>query len=98
MLTATGQPAILTYRTYVDWANKRSDKETDEAARLYAEQAARSGSGFGFYSWNEMLDTHVAAACPQDIRGHGDLSQEQSELAVALMEAMVRRYLAIVAR
>ncbi len=96
--TKTGQPAILTYRTYSDWARNRSDKDTDEAARLYAAQAAEFGSGFGFYSWNEMVDTHVAPSRPRDVREHGGLTREQSQLAVALMEAMVRRYLAIIPR
>ncbi len=94
----TGQPAILTYRTYSDWANERPAERTEEIAGLYAGQAARHGNGFGFYSWNEMVDTHVAPSRPEDADKPGALTPEQSERAVALMRAMVTRYLELVAQ
>jgi hypothetical protein len=92
----THQPAILTYRTYSDWGNERSAEDTRKNADLYAGQAAQYGSGFGFYSWDEMVDTHVAPSRPEDMGNRGALTPEQSERGVALIEAMVKRYLALV--
>jgi len=89
----TGQPAILTYRTYSDWCNERSAEDTQRNADLYAGQAARYGSGFGFYSWNEMVDTHVAPSRAEDMNNPGALAPEQSERSVAPMGAMIGRYL-----
>ncbi len=92
----TRQPAILTYRTYSDWCNERSAEDMQRNADLYAGQAAQYGSGFGFYSWNEMVDTHVAPSRPEDMGNQGALTPEQSGRGVALMGAMVRRYLGLV--
>jgi hypothetical protein len=92
----TGQPAILTYRTYSDWCNERSAEDTQKNADLYAGQAAKWASGFGFYSWNEMVDTHLAPSRPEDMGSRGALTPEQSGRGVALMEAMVKRYLQLV--
>ena len=87
---------VLTYRTYSDWCSPRSDDATEESADLYAGQAAKFGNGFGFYSWNEMVDTHVAPSRPEDLGHRGALSPEQSARGVALMRAMVKRYLELV--
>jgi hypothetical protein len=92
----TGQPAILTYRTYSDWCNERPAEEVARLAELYATSSARYGSGFGFYSWNEMVDTHVAPSPPDAMEKPGALTPEQSERGFALMAAMVKRYLEIV--
>jgi hypothetical protein len=89
----TGQPSILTYRTYSDWANERSAEDMQRSADLYAGQAAQLANGFGFYSWDEMVDTHVAPSRPEDTGHNGPLTPEQSERSVALMEAMIARYL-----
>ena len=92
----TGQPVILTYRTYTDWAAPRSPDELRRLAEMYARQAADLGNGFGFYSWNEMVDTHVVPSPPEDQDKPGALTPEQSRRAVALMAAMARRYLELV--
>jgi len=92
----TGQPVILAYRTYSDWANPRSEEEISRSAELYGGQAADLANGLGFYSWNEMVDTHVAPSLPQDQGKRGALTPEQSQRAVALMAAMVHRYLELV--
>lgn len=94
----TGQPAVLTYRTYSDWGNERSDGETAQSAELYAGQAARWANGFGFYSWNEMVDTHVAPSQAEDMNQRGALTAEQSRRGIALMRAMLEQYLRIVGR
>ena len=91
----TKQPVILTYRTYSDWCNERSEEDTANSAQLYGGQAAEFGNGFGFYSWNEMVDTHVAPSRPDDDH-RGKLTPEQSARGVALMAAMVKRYLELV--
>ena len=95
-LKETRQPVILAYRTYSDWCNQRSDADTRESADLYAGQAMKFGNGFGFYSWNEMVDTHVAPSRPEEMDNRGALSPEQSERGTALMRAMVKRYLELV--
>jgi len=94
----TGQPSILTYRTYSDWSNERSAEDTQRNADLYAGQAAKWANGFGFYSWNEMVDTHVAPSRPEDTGHNGPLTPEQSERSVALMQAMIAKYLGLVDR
>ena len=94
----TGQPVVLTYRTYSDWCNERSEDATQASADLYGGQAAKWGNGFGFYSWNEMVDTHVAPSRPEDAGHNGPLTPEQSERGIALMGAMVSRYLGIVGK
>ncbi len=92
----TGQPAVLTYRTYSDWCNERSDEETAQSAELYAGQAAEWANGFGFYSWNEMVDTHVAPSRAEDMAQRGALTADQSRRGIALMGAMVEGYLGLV--
>lgn len=89
----TGQPAILTYRTYSDWSNERPQEDIQKIADLYAGQAARHAQGFGFYSWNEMGDTHVAPSRLEEMGNPGALTPEQSARSVGLMGAMVQRYL-----
>ncbi|HJN18727.1 MAG TPA: beta-galactosidase [Armatimonadota bacterium] len=89
----TGQPVILTYRTYSDWCNERTLSETRKSAKLYGEQAAQWGNGFGFYSYNEMVDTHLAPSRPEDTGHNGPLTPEQSERGLDLMGRMIGTYL-----
>jgi hypothetical protein len=58
----TGQKVILCYRTYRDWGTPVNEGGPDpnEIARLYADEAAQCAHGIGFYSWNEMVDCHLA--------------------------------------
>jgi hypothetical protein len=92
----TGKPVVLTYRTYSDWANERPAADTKLNCDLYAGQAAALADGFGFYSFNEMGDTHVAPSLPGDATP-GALDPEQSRRSVALMAGMVGRYLELAA-
>lgn len=89
----TKQAVVLTYRTYSDWCLQRPPEEVARLADLYAQQAMAHGNGFGFYSWNEMGDTHLAPSCPPDMDSPGALTPEQSREGVGLMAAMVARYL-----
>jgi hypothetical protein len=61
-----------------------------QTVRLYSDQAAQLASGIGFYSWNEMVDTHVAFASGSDI--DATWTRERSERAIGLMAATVARY------
>lgn len=90
----TGQRFILTYRTYSDWDIPAGTDEFDRAVRTYARQAAALAGGFGLYSWNEMVDTHVAYA-PDPPRENG-WTQERAERATGLLAAMVERYRGLV--
>lgn len=85
----TGQKFILTYRTYSDWDMTPNSGAFGQAVELYAGQAASQANGFGFYSFNEMVDVHLAysplGAAPQWTR-------ERAEKAINLMGGMVKRY------
>jgi hypothetical protein len=85
----TGQKFVLTYRTYSDWALPPDSPKVEEASKLYAGQTADLSSGFGFYSWNEMVDVHVAYS-PKV--GPADWTPEKAERAAGLLAEMVRRY------
>ncbi|MBR4748586.1 MAG: beta-galactosidase [Abditibacteriota bacterium] len=56
----TGQHLVITYRTYKG-KEQAVLKGSDTDYFRIGDQAARIGDGFGFYSWNEMVDTHIAA-------------------------------------
>jgi hypothetical protein len=89
----TGQRFILTYRTYSDWDVAPDAPAFAQSVRLYADQAAALGDGFGFYSFNEMVDTHVAfSPAMPEAQQHG-WTAERSERAIGLMAAMTKRYL-----
>ena len=90
----TGQRFVLTYRTYSDWDLEASSPKFAAGVETYAGQAAKLASGFGFYSWNEMVDVHVAHA-PNPPKGTG-WTAERAERAIGLIEAMVGRYRAVV--
>lgn len=92
----TGQRFILTYRTYSDWDLAPDSETFRRSVETYAGQAAAHGDGFGFYSFNEMVDTHVAFSSI----GTSDVAQgwtrERSERAITLLAAMSKRYLQFV--
>ena len=82
-----GQKFVLTYRTYSDWDLPSNTPAFERSSRTYAGQAGEHGNGFGFYSWNEMLDTHVACAPAVDV--DPTWTCERSERAIGLLSAMV---------
>jgi hypothetical protein len=90
----TGQKFVLTYRTYSDWDVTRDSPNFARSVTAYAGQAAALAHGFGFYSWNEMVDVHVAYAPspPQDT----GWTEDRAERATQLLDAMVERYRALV--
>jgi hypothetical protein len=53
-LLAEGKDVILAHRTYA-----ATNFSYPDAAAIIAGQAATVANGLGYYSWNEMVDTHI---------------------------------------
>ncbi|NLH98527.1 MAG: hypothetical protein GX446_03440 [Chthonomonadales bacterium] len=92
----TGQRFILTYRTYSDWDVFPASDAFSRSVETYAGQAARYGDGFGFYSWNEMVDTHVAFSPTMPASEQHGWTAERAERAIRLVGAMATRYRSLV--
>jgi len=88
----TGQRFVLTYRTYSDWDARPETRAFQESVSLYADQAAKLGDGFGFYSFNEMVDTHLAYSPAIAAQEQSGWSAEKADRAISLVGAMVQRY------
>ena len=88
----TGQRFVLTYRTYSDWDVLPASDAFRQSVPLYAGQAAALGDGFGFYSYNEMLDAHLAYSAAMSEKEQHGWSPERAERAIGLVEAMVGHY------
>ncbi len=90
----TGIKTILTYRTYQHWgADILAGKITPKDMEVYPDQAAALAEGFGFYSFNEMVDTHLAPdPTPPYNPANRSISEEESEAAVAAVAEMVKKY------
>lgn len=86
----TGQRFILSYRTYATWGDEIDDAKHSQLAAAFATQAATVADGLGFYSWNEMVDVHLAFA-PEAPNPHNQ-SALSSQRAIALVKDIVRRY------
>ena len=83
---ARGHAVVLSYRTYGNtYSTDSPEAGMDRAtfARTIASQARDHADGLGFYSWNEMVDTHVAAGAGgrEEVR----MSDEQSARAVDIL-------------
>jgi hypothetical protein len=89
----TGQKFILTYRTYSDWDVEPESSAFNDSVSTYAEQAASLANGFGFYSFNEMGDTHVAYSSTMSDEEQKGWTAKRSDKAIKLMGAMVKRYI-----
>ncbi len=91
----TGQHLVITYRTYRGIADLiLEEKDTDYYG--IGAQAARIGDGFGFYSWNEMVDTHIAAEPDLEHPYGADfMNADQSDTWLALACQQIRKYLSI---
>lgn len=89
----TKQPVVLSFRTYCDWGNERPAEEATRIAEIYAKQALEYGDALAFYSWNEMVDTHLAPTYSGEYLTPGDLNPEQSQRAIALTDQMMQIYL-----
>lgn len=88
----TGQRFVLTYRTYSDWDLSPTSERHAQSVETYAGQAAKHSDGFGFYSWNEMVDTHVAYSPAMPASEQHGWTAERAERAIGLLAAMVARY------
>lgn len=92
----TGQKFILTYRTYSDWDVDINSTAFNNSVKTYAEQASSLANGFGFYSFNEMVDTHVAHSKSISDEEQKGWTTERSNKAIKLMSAMVEHYIKLV--
>ena len=92
----TGQRLVITYRTYIGEANAVLNQKDTSYYRIGA-QAARIGDGFGFYSWNEMVDTHIVAEPdPEHPYGTNEVyTPEQSAAWKALASQQIKEFLSI---
>jgi hypothetical protein len=86
----TGQKFIFTTRTYSDWDVLPTHPAFQATVEGYAELAEKNCSGLGFYSWNEMVDTHVAFSPTAD--ADKTWTEQRSERAIALLAAITESY------
>ena len=84
---------ILTYRTYSDWDVDPESSAFNDSVRTYAEQAASLANGFGFYSFNEMGDTHVAYSSAMSEEEQKGWTAKRADKAIKLIGAMVKLYM-----
>jgi hypothetical protein len=91
----TGQQIILTHRTYANWGPDVLEgiSPPERFVDIYADQAGRVAEGFGFYSWNEMVDTHIAPDPVPAVRGGPQNSEETFRAALRTWHAMARRFI-----
>jgi len=94
---ATGQQVILTYRTHTSWGRMLLDgsRSVPEMLKLFADQAARAADGFGFYSWNEMVDTHVVADPDPPFNPNARIGQAESDAVIKSLQPMAARFTAL---
>jgi len=85
-----GHAVVLAYRTYRHWSVFMDRPDAKGRAESFAAQAAEHADGLGFYSWNEMVDTHVA---PGTVRKEVALTPARSEQSVRFLESVVKHYL-----
>jgi len=92
-----GIKTIMAYRTYWQWGRDSLDgKLTPREMEVYPTQAAALAKGFGFYSFNEMVDTHLAAdPTPPHNPANRAISKEESRAALSSVAEMVKKYLEI---
>jgi len=81
---------VLAYRTYPHWSQFAEAKDFRTRARAFADQAVQHADGLGFYSWNEMVDTHVA---PGTVRKEVALTPEGSARSIRFLETVIGSYL-----
>ena len=89
---ATKKPVILAYRTYPSvWglAPDKGGEPFEKSAEVYAGEALELGNGLGFYSFNEMVDVHVATGGAIDAMR---VTEEQSQVMLQRLRAIVARY------
>lgn len=90
----TGQRIILTYRTYRQWGEQLRNGSRSQADmdRMLTDQALRLADGFGFYSWNEMVDTHVVADPDPPHNPDVRVGERESEALITSLGAMAQRF------
>jgi hypothetical protein len=86
----TGIPIIYTHRISATQGPGRGEF-SNEMAREYAEQAAMHGVGFGYYSWNEMVDVHMSRNYPSTVVPEGAQRMSRTEEEEQWLSARVAR-------
>ena len=56
----TGKPVIMTHRISPTQGPGNPEVPDEAVGPLWAHEAAAFANGIGYYSWNEMLDVHIA--------------------------------------
>jgi hypothetical protein len=87
----TGQKFIFTYRTYSNWDVETNSWAFSQTVENLAVSTAQLASGFGLYTWNEMVDTQLAYSPYAGL--DPTWTAERSEKAINLAAAMTKRYL-----
>jgi len=97
-VAGSGQKVVLCYRTYGDWGRppKEGGRSLEENARVYAGEAAGCAHGIGFYSWNEMVDVHLAAPGEGSPQNRMTVDGEVAERMQKQFARIVRLYRMIV--
>lgn len=92
----TGQKVIMTFRIGRAQGPGRTDISEEEALRLFADRTAEYCHGLGYYSWNEMVDVHVAAPGPGSPKNNVTVSERDSKRLQGRMDTINRRYVELV--
>ena len=66
--------------------------------KAYPEQAARIADGFGFYSWNEMVDTHVVPDPEPPLNPNSRITRPESDAAISSLGSMAKRFIGLAGR
>ena len=93
----TGKKVVMTYRISPMQGPGDPAVADGEAAALWAREAAAYSNGLGYYSWNEMVDVHIAMhtheSVPEDTFVH--ISAAEFERLCARVAAINQEYLGI---
>jgi len=92
----SGKQFILCYRTYSDWG--ALEAQIEPLGEACASLVAAFGHGIGFYSWNEMVDVHLAEWRPGAPDNQMTVRGEVAARMQRQAEAITRHYREAVAR
>ena len=87
------QKVILAYRTPVGYAKNFINGELASPYFKIGKQAAEYADGFGFYSWNEMVDVHISADPTPPHTETQAVSIEEAKAWRTIIASQIRDYL-----
>lgn len=90
----TGQQVVLAYRTYDQWGRAllAGQRKRKDMAELYGGQAGALADGFGLYSWNEMVDTHIVPDPDPPLHPTSRITAAESEALIGCIGEMVKAF------